>query len=69
MRYEVKTKFVFSGHFTVETDNMDQAKEFVHKHCGMTITSGIHSTLPPDEVDWDFSIHPEKITGRIRRIK
>jgi hypothetical protein len=49
MKYEVKTKFVFSGTFTIEADNAAQAKEFVHQHCGMVIGGGIHSTLSPDE--------------------
>jgi hypothetical protein len=68
MKYEVKTKFVFEGSFFTEADNAAQAKEFVHQHCGLVIGGDIYSALSPDEVDWDFSIHPEKIIGRTRRI-
>ena len=70
MKYEVPTKFVFSGTFTIEACNAAQAKEFVRKHCGMVgYGSSIHSTLPDDDVDWKFDVHPEKITGKAKRVK
>jgi hypothetical protein len=69
MKYEVKTKFIFSGTFTIEADNAAQAKEFVHRHCGLVIGGDIHTTLSEEDVDWDFDVHPEKITGRTRRIR
>jgi hypothetical protein len=69
MKYEVETKFVFEGKFIIEADNASQAKEFVHQHCGLVIGGDIHSTLSPDAVDWDFGVHPEKITGHTRRIR
>jgi hypothetical protein len=69
MKYEVPTKFVFSGTFTIEADSPAQAKEFVQKHCGLVIGGNIHTTLADDDCDWDFPIHPNKITGRTRKIK
>ena len=69
MKYEIPTKFVFCGTFTVEAENVAQAIEFVHKHCGMVSNRGIHSTLPDDGVDWEFDVHPETITGKAKEIR
>lgn len=59
--YQIKTKFVFEGTFTVKAESKQEARELVEKHCGMVTNNGIHSTLPDDDVDWDFSVHPKKI--------
>ncbi len=64
--FEVKTRFVFDGVFKVKALNRQQAKEMVHKHCGLVIGGDIHSSLPGEDIDWDFSVHPEK---KIRSIK
>jgi hypothetical protein len=67
MKYAVTTRFVFTGTFFVEAESKTQAKEYVDKHCGMALGGGIHSSLSAEDADWDFPIHPDKITGRIRR--
>ena len=67
MKYEVPTRFVFSGVFTIEADSPAQAKEFVHKHCGLVIGGNVHTTLNEEDCDWDFDVHSEKITGRVRK--
>lgn len=61
--YDVPTKFVFNGTFRIKAESQEQAEEYVQKHCGLVIGGGIHSTLPEEEVDWDFGVHPEKIVG------
>jgi hypothetical protein len=66
-QYAVKTRFIFSGTFFVKANSKEQAKEYVEKHCGLVIGGNIHSTLPYDEIDWDFPVHPDISTGRIRR--
>jgi hypothetical protein len=63
MKYEVKTKFVFSGKFIIEAENKEQAREFVEERCSLVIGGNIHSTLK--QADWDFPVHPEKIIGQI----
>jgi len=68
MKYEVKTKFIFSGIFTIEADSPHQAKDYVEKHCGLVIGGDIHTSLPDENCDWDFLVHPEKHTGRARRV-
>ena len=69
MKYEVKTKFIFTGAFIIEANSPEQAKEFIHKHCGLVFGGNIHTTLPEDDCDWNFALHPEKITGKARRMK
>lgn len=59
--YTVKTKFVFEGEFYIKAESKSQACEFVGKHCGLVIGGDIHSTLPGDDVDWNFDIHPKNI--------
>ncbi|MFK2681093.1 hypothetical protein ACIXT9_02215 [Bacteroides fragilis] len=59
--YHVKTKFVFDGTFTVKAESKQQARELVEKHCGLVIGGDIHSTLPGDEIDWAFNVHPQKV--------
>jgi len=68
MKYIVPTKFIFSGTFTLEAESPEQAKEFVQKHCGLVIGGNVHTTLG-DDCDWDFDVHPEKITGKARSVK
>lgn len=58
--FEVKTQFVFTGVFKVKADNRQQAKEYVDKHCGLVLGRNIHSSLPDEDIDWDFAMHPEK---------
>jgi len=58
--FEVKTRFIFEGVFKVKAETRQQAAEYVQKHCGLVIGGDIHSTLPDDDIDWDFNVHPEK---------
>ena len=67
-QYAVKTRFVFEGCFLINAKNKMQAREYAEKHCGLVLGRDIHSSLPDDDVDWDFPVHPEKFTGRLRRI-
>ena len=61
--YAVPPKFVFSGTFRIKAESQEQAEEYVQKHCGLVLGGEIHSSLPNDEVDWEFDVHPEKIIG------
>jgi hypothetical protein len=60
LKFKVLTKFVFEGVFNVEAETMADAYLKVEKHCGMTTDRGIHSSLPDDQIDWDFPVHPTK---------
>jgi len=46
--------------FTFKSKSRKEAIEFTDKHCGMTTTRGIHSSLPEEIVDWEFPVHPKK---------
>ena len=59
-RYAVRTRFNFTGTFFITAGSKDEAKENVEKHCGLVMGGYIHTTLPDEDVDWDFPIHPEK---------
>ena len=60
-KYSIKTKFVFEGEFIVSAENKDQAKEYVSKHCGLCLGGNIHSSLPDEDIDWEFPVHATKI--------
>jgi hypothetical protein len=63
--YGVKTRFIFTGTFFVRTGSKAKAKRLVEENCGLVLGGGPHSSLPDDDVDWDFPVHPEKERGRI----
>ena len=58
--YDVPVQFVFEGVFKIKANSLEQAKEYTEKHCGLVLGGDIHSTLPDDEVDWEFPCHPDK---------
>ena len=58
--FKIKTRFVFEGDLFIKAENRSQAIEFAEKHVGMTLNGGIHSSLPVEDVDWEFPVHPVK---------
>jgi hypothetical protein len=64
--YTVKTAFVFEGFFFIKADNAEQARQAVEQHCGLVMGSSIHTTLPDDDVDWDFNTHPETVIKNVK---
>ena len=68
-KFRVRTEYIFSGFFDIEAENAAQAREYVEKHCGLVIGGDIHSTLPDDEVNWEFPVHPDTKIGETTRIK
>ena len=68
MKYKLETQFIFTGEFTIEAENAEEAQEFFLKHCGLVIGGDIHSTLPDEDVDWDFAVHPDKVILNIETI-
>ena len=51
MKYQVPTRFVFTGVFTVEAENREEARQKVMESCGLVMGGGIHTDLDDDEVD------------------
>lgn len=58
--YSVETRFEFTGTFEVKANSKQEAIEYVEKHCGLVIGGNIHSTLPDEDIDWNFPVHPGK---------
>jgi hypothetical protein len=67
--FQVKTKFIFEGIFEVKAQSREQAREFIEKHCGLVIGGDIHSTLSDEDINWEFSVHPDKEIKGIKQIK
>ena len=58
--YTVPVRYVFMGEFKIKASSKAQAEEYAEKHCGLVLGGDIHSSLPDEMVNWDFSVHPEK---------
>jgi hypothetical protein len=65
-KYSVKTRFVFEGEFILEAESADRAKEYVDQYCGAV---GLKNIESPQEVDFEFPMHPEKIIGKVGKVK
>ena len=58
--YRVKTQYIFKGVFEVLADSKENARLKVLQDCRLVMGGSIHSTLPNDEINWFFDIHPDK---------
>lgn len=58
--FEVPVRYTFAGKYRITARDAREAKEFVEKHCGLVLGGNIRSTLPDEDVDWDFAVHPEE---------
>ena len=66
--YKVNVFFTFTGEFEIKAESAQQAKEFAEQSCGMSIGE-INSSLPYDDVDWEFDMAPEMRVGKVRKAK
>ena len=67
-KYKIPVIFEFSGEFEIVAPSLSAAKQHAEQHCGLTLGT-VHSTLPPDQVEWNFSCHPTKKVGKGCRCK
>ena len=67
--YRVRTQYIFEGVFEVLADSKENARQKVLQDCGLVMGGNIHCTLPDEEVNWAFDIHPEKRIGEIVLLK
>ena len=63
--YRVRTRYIFEGVFEIVAESKEEARQKVRQDCGLVMGGNIHSTLPDEEVNWAFSIHPDVKMGRI----
>ena len=67
--YRVRTQYVFEGVFEVVAESKEDAQQKVLQDCGLVMGGSIHSTLPDDEINWAFDIHPNKQIDGITKVQ
>jgi len=67
-KYKVTTTFQFNGYFIIDCETADESKKMVNEDCGLVLGGNIHTTLPDEQVDWKFDVHPERLIGQITKV-
>ena len=67
--YRVRTQYVFEGVFDVVAESKEDARQKVLQNCGLVMGGSVHSTLPDDEINWAFDIHPNKQIDGITKVQ
>ena len=67
--YRVWTQYIFDGVFEVVAESKEDARQKVLQNCGLVMGGSIHSTLPDDEINWAFDIHPNKQIDGITKVQ
>ena len=67
--YRVRTQYIFEGAFEVVAESKEDARQKVLQDCGLVMGGSIHSTLPDDEINWAFDIHPNKQIDGITKVQ
>ena len=67
--YRVRTQYIFEGVFDVVAESKEDARQKVLQNCGLVMGGSIHSTLPDDEINWAFDIHPNKQIDGITKVQ
>ena len=67
--FRVRTQYVFEGVFDVVAESKEDARQKVLQNCGLVMGGSIHSTLPDDEINWAFDIHPNKQIDGITKVQ
>ena len=62
-RFKIPVVFEFAGEFNIVATSLSAAKNDAQQHCGLTIGK-VHTTLPPDQIEWNFTCHPTKKIGK-----
>lgn len=65
--YKVPVTFTFKGVFEIKAEDAVEAREDIEKHVGLVLGGDIHHTLMDEDIDWEFSVHPDKKIGKITR--
>ena len=63
--YRVHTQYVFNGVYEVVANSQEEARQKIQQDCGLVMGRNIHSTLPDEDVNWAFDIHPDVKIGKI----
>ena len=49
-------------------ESKEEARQKVLQNCGLAMGGSIHSTLPDDEINWAFDIHPNRRIDKITKV-
>jgi hypothetical protein len=61
--FNVPVAFTFSGVFHIRANDEEGAVEAANEHVGLVLGGNIHSTLPDEDVNWEFPAHPDRAVG------
>ena len=67
--YRVRTRYIFEGVFEIFAESKEEARQKVLQDCALVMGGSIHSTLPDDEINWAFDIHPNKQIDGITKVQ
>jgi hypothetical protein len=68
-KYKVKVRYTFNVDYTfVGPKSLDEAKEWAEDHVAMSST-GLTTSLPDNECDWENSVYAEKTIVRVIKEK
>ena len=68
-KYKVKVRYTFNVEYTfLGPKSYTEATEWAEKHVAMT-TSGLTTSLPDAECDWESNVHAEKTIVRVIKEK
>jgi len=68
-KFIVGVQYSLIGHYVIEADNANEARMKAMYDCGCVVSNGIHSSLPDDEVNWDFPVHTDEKVLYVKRLK
>lgn len=67
--YRVQTQYIFEGVFEVVAESREEARQKVIQDCGLVMGGNVHSTLPDEEINWAFDIHPNQRIDKITKVQ
>lgn len=67
--YRVQTQYIFEGVFEVVAESREEARQKVLQNCGLVMGGNVHSTLPDEEINWEFDIHLNQRIDKITKVQ
>ncbi len=64
--FPVRVQYIFEGTYVIKAESQKEANELAKTQCGLVMGGGIHSSLPEEDIDWEFDTHPDI---KIREVK
>jgi len=61
-KFRIPVRYIFTGEFFITAPSQAAAEKYAEKYCGVVL-GHVHSTLPDEDVNWNFSNHPDSKVG------